>query len=255
VPAVEGLDALVRGTLAHELLEHLDLAAPAVPDADAVRAAGETRGVELDDAQVADLQGLVAAFVTSPLAARLGQAHDVRREHGFVLALGGDDEPLLTGFVDVLAFEAGGGALVVDYKSDVVTADSDLETHVEADYGAQRRIYALAALGGGAERVEVAHLFLARPGEPAVARYEAADAPRLRRELGALSEGIARREFTPTDRPHRALCLTCPGRRALCHHPEERTLAEEPARVEEPGPARRPRADEPAPAERPARAD
>jgi ATP-dependent helicase/nuclease subunit A len=153
----------------------------------------------------------------------------VRREHGFVVGLGDEAAPLLNGFIDVLAFEQHGGALIVDYKSDVVGPDADLEAYVEADYGAQRRIYALAALGAGAPDVEVAHLFLARPAEPATAIYDRNDIPRLRAELDALMAGIAAGRFAPTDRPHRSLCLTCPGRRALCHHPEELTLREEPA--------------------------
>ncbi|HWI73826.1 MAG TPA: PD-(D/E)XK nuclease family protein, partial [Baekduia sp.] len=139
--------------------------------------------------------------------------------------------PLLNGIIDVLAFDDTGGALVVDYKSDVVAQTTDLEAYVEADYGAQRRIYALAALGAGAPDVEVAHLFLHRPGEPATAIYDQADVPRLRAELDERIAGIAGARFTPTDRPHRALCLTCPGRRALCFHPEELTLREDPAPV------------------------
>jgi hypothetical protein len=226
-----GLDPLMRGTLAHALLEDLDFAAPAAPPEDAVRAAAALRGAEVTDADVADLQQLVAAFADSSLAARLAAAPDVRREHGFLVGLGDEAAPLLNGFIDVLAFEAHGGALVVDYKSDVLAPDADLEAHVEADYGAQRRIYALAALGAGAPDVEVAHLFLARPREPAVAIYDQADVPRLRSELQALVAGIAAGDFVPTDRPHRALCATCPGRRALCHHPEELTLREEPVPV------------------------
>jgi ATP-dependent helicase/nuclease subunit A len=230
-PVADGLDALMRGTLAHALLEDLDFARPVPPTADAVRAAAALRDAEVSDADVADLQALVAAFADGPLAARLAAAPDVRREHGFVVGLGGDIAPLLNGFIDVIAFEAHGGALIVDYKSDVVAPDADLEAHVEADYGAQRRIYALAALGAGAPDVEVAHLFLARPQEPAVAIYDANDVPRLREELDDLVAGIAAGRFVPTDRPHRALCLTCPGRRALCHHPEELTLREEPGAV------------------------
>ncbi|MDX6687874.1 MAG: ATP-dependent helicase/nuclease subunit, partial [Baekduia sp.] len=149
----------------------------------------------------------------------------------FVVGLGDDRAPLLNGFIDVLAFESGGSALIVDYKSDVVAAGTDLEAHVEGSYGAQRRIYALAALGAGAPDVEVAHLFLARPQEPAVAVYDRADIPRLRSDLDALIAGIAAGRFAPTDRPHRSLCLTCPGRRALCHHAEELTLREEPTPV------------------------
>ena len=230
-PIPDGLDALTRGSLAHVLLEELDFAAPTAPTEDAVREAARLMEAELTDADVTDLQALVAAFADGPLAARLAGAADVRREHGFVVGLGDDSAPLLNGVIDVLAFEDGGGALVVDYKSDVVALDADLEALVEADYGAQRRIYALAALGAGAADVEVAHLFLARPAEPATVVYDRNDLPRLREELDALVAGIAAGRFTPTTRPHRALCLTCPGRRALCHHPEELTLREEPVPV------------------------
>jgi ATP-dependent helicase/nuclease subunit A len=230
-PILDGLDALTRGSLAHVLLEELDFAAPTAPTEDAVREAARLMEAELTDADVTDLQALVAAFADGPLAARLAGAADVRREHGFVVGLGDDSAPLLNGVIDVLAFEDGGGALVVDYKSDVVAPDADLEALVEADYGAQRRIYALAALGAGAADVEVAHLFLARPAEPATVVYDRNDLPRLRDELDALVAGIAAGRFAPTTRPHRALCLTCPGRRALCHHPEELTLREEPVPV------------------------
>jgi ATP-dependent helicase/nuclease subunit A len=230
-PVPGGLDALTRGSLAHVLLEELDFAAPAAPTEEAVREAARLMEAELTDADVTDLQGLVAAFADSPLAARLAAATDVRREHGFVVGLGDDSAPLLNGVIDVLAFEDGGGALVVDYKSDVVAPDADLEALVEADYGAQRRIYALAALGAGATDVEVAHLFLARPAEPATVVYDRNDLPRLREELDTLVAGIAAGRFTPTTKPHRSLCLTCPGRRALCHHPEELTLRAEPTPV------------------------
>ncbi|WCB95723.1 ATP-dependent helicase/nuclease subunit A [Baekduia alba] len=230
-PVPDGLDALTRGSLAHALLEDLDFARPASPTEEAVRAAAALMEAELTPADVVDLQHLVAAFAQSTLATRLAQAQDVRREHGFVVGLGDERAPLLNGVVDVIAFEDSGGALVVDYKSDVVGPDTDLEAYVEGDYKAQRRIYALAALGAGAADVEVSHLFLHRPAEPATAIYDRADIPRLREELDQLVAGIAAEDFTPTARPHRGLCLTCPGRRALCHHPEELTLREDPTPV------------------------
>jgi len=230
-PVEGGLDALTRGSLAHALLEDLDFARPQAPTEEAVRQVAALHEAELTDADVADLQQLVAAFADSSLAERLATATDVRREHGFVVGLGDEHAPLLNGVIDVLAFEPDGSALVVDYKSDVVGPETDLEAYVEADYGAQRRIYALAALGAGATDVEVAHLFLHRAGEPAVAVYDRSHIPRLRAELDERVEGIAAGRFVPTDRPHRALCLTCPGRRALCHHPEELTLREEPEPV------------------------
>ena len=50
---------------------------------------------ELTDADVADLQALVAAFAGSALRERLGAARAVHREHGFAFALG--DGPMLNG--------------------------------------------------------------------------------------------------------------------------------------------------------------
>ncbi len=55
----------------------------------------------------------------SPLCARLAAARPVRREAGFAFALEpGGGGPLVSGFVDVLAREADGTALIVDYKTD-----------------------------------------------------------------------------------------------------------------------------------------
>ena len=77
-------------------------------------------------------------------------------------------DTLLTGVVDVLARERGGAQLVVDYKTDALEPGTDLAAYVGERYGVQRRVYALAALRGGAARVEVAYAFLERPGEPVV---------------------------------------------------------------------------------------
>jgi ATP-dependent helicase/nuclease subunit A len=145
------------------------------------------------------------------------------------------DGPLLNGFVDVVATEPDGTALIVDYKSDHV-GDSDLQALVEASYGAQRRIYALAALRAGAPAVEVAHVFLERPGEPAVARYEQADADALDAELGAHAAPLLAGEYPVAAEPHRSLCATCPGRAGMCSYPPELTDRE---LVEPPVPAPR----------------
>jgi ATP-dependent helicase/nuclease subunit A len=220
------LDLRVRGTLVHELLEALDLRAGAAGgragiDEEAVRAVAAAHEVELTDADVADLQALVAAFEGSALRERLGAARTVRREHAFAFALGGDG-PMLTGFVDVVAHEADGAALIVDYKSDRV-GDADLEEVVEAGYGVQRRIYALAALRSGAPAVEVAHLFLERPAEPAVVRYEQADAEALDAGLLVAAAPLLAGEYPVAEVPHRGLCATCPGRAGLCSYSPELT--------------------------------
>jgi ATP-dependent helicase/nuclease subunit A len=220
-PSEATLDLRVRGTIVHELLEGLDLrGGTPVPDREAVRALGAAHEAELSDAEVADLQGMVAAFATSDLRGRLAAARSVRREHAFAFVLA--DGPLLTGFVDVIAEEHDGSALVVDYKSDQV-GDAELVALVEASYATQRQVYALAALRSGAPAVEVAHLFLERPAEPVVARFTQADAAVLEADLRAHAAPLLAGEYPVAEVPHRGLCATCPGRDGLCSYPPELT--------------------------------
>jgi len=149
-------------------------------------------------------------------------ARRLRREAAFDLPLvpGDPEAPLLTGVVDLLAEEHDGTALVVDHKTDRVDPAADLEAHVAARYAVQRALYALAALQAGAARVEVAHLFLERPDEPAVATYDARDLETLRSRLRAHAAPLLAGEFPVTERPHAGLCGTCPGRDTLCPQPE-----------------------------------
>ncbi|HTN24930.1 MAG TPA: PD-(D/E)XK nuclease family protein, partial [Solirubrobacteraceae bacterium] len=182
-------------------------------------------GVALGPEDAADVTRLADAFAGSPLARRVAKARAVHREHGFTVALGAT---LLTGIVDVLVLERGGAQLVVDYKTDGLAPDADIAAYVRDRYGVQLRVYALAALRGGAARVEVAYAFLERPLEPFGETFEAADADRLEAELLALAGGMLAGEYPVSGTPHRELCLTCPGRRALCSHPEELTLRERP---------------------------
>ena len=211
VPPTAGLDPRTRGSLVHALLEH--------DDADPARLAASW-GLELTAKQRADLLRLAAAFADSPLARRIARARSVHREHAFTLALG---DTLLTGVVDVLARERG-GELIVDYKTDWLEPAADLAAYVAEHYAIQRRVYALAALRGGAARLEVAYAFLERPGEPVSERFEAADADRLERQLRSLAGGLLAGEYPVAAVPHRGLCLTCPGRRALCSYDEALTL-------------------------------
>jgi ATP-dependent exoDNAse (exonuclease V) beta subunit len=248
--AASTLDPRVRGTLVHALLEQpgppahdrvaevaaapervAEVAAAHERVAEAVAAHGRVaevaaaHGVALTDAEAADVARLADAFEMSPLAARIARARTVHREHAFAVTLG---DTLLTGIVDVLASERGGGRLVVDYKTDALDDDTDLAAFVDEHYGVQRRVYALAALRGGAARVEVAYAFLERPREPVAARFDAADAAALEAELLALAAGMLAGEYPVTPHPHRELCESCPGRRALCSYPDELTLAERP---------------------------
>jgi hypothetical protein len=141
----------------------------------------------------------------------------------------GGEEPLVTGVIDLLARERGGGVLVIDYKSDRVGPEEDLEAHVERDYGVQRLLYALAVLREGASSVEIAHWFLERPQQWVGRRYEAGELGALEGLLAGRLRHAAERSFAVSPRPHRALCLTCPGRAALCSWDESQAMREQPA--------------------------
>jgi ATP-dependent exoDNAse (exonuclease V) beta subunit len=219
-PASDGLEARVRGTIVHALLEHVDFAAPASPDEAAVRSAAVREGADPDADQIRLLRELVAAFALSPLAARLAAGADVGREQPFAFALdgggeGGEGDPLINGYLDVIAREPDGTLLVVDYKTDAV-GDADLERLTQQDYGAQRLAYALAGLAAGAQSVEVAHCYLERPEELVSARYGVGDEQRLREQLRSLASGIFAGRFEVAAEPHRQLCAGCPGRVRLC---------------------------------------
>ena len=219
------LEGRIRGTLVHQLLEELDFARPAPPDADAVLALAAGQGLQLDADQVEDIRAQVAAFAASPLCARLAAARGVRREAGFAFALEPDGGgPLVNGFIDVLAREADGTVLVVDYKTDRLDEDDTPDALIERAYTIQRKVYALAALQEGAERVEVAYALTERPDEPVSATFSRADAPALADALHDLAAGVLAEAWPVAERPHRELCGECPGRATLCSWPETMTL-------------------------------
>jgi ATP-dependent exoDNAse (exonuclease V) beta subunit len=226
LPAPEGLPALVRGSIVHELLEGLDFERPQAPQEEVVVAAIERQGLEPRDADVADLRSMVEAFAASELCARLGRAARVRTELPFSFSLAppeaGGRSLLVNGVVDVYAME-NDRILIVDYKSDPLEGADPAELVGDA-YATQRLIYALAALRGGASQVEVAHVLLERPGEPVTVSYTAGDADRLEAELLETARGLAEARFEPTANPHRELCGNCPGQPALCSWGPERTL-------------------------------
>jgi ATP-dependent exoDNAse (exonuclease V) beta subunit len=225
-----GLDGRIRGSIVHELLEDLDFADPKLPSEGEVRALAELMETDVDDLGVTECLALVSAFIDGPIAPRLREATRVQRERGFTFSLDvpGAAAPLINGFVDVIAHLPDGSAVILDYKTDQVEDGIDLEERVAADYSVQRAIYALAALRSGAKAVEVAHLFLNRPEEPATARFTADDIPELEAQVRDQAAGLLAGDFTPTDTPHRGLCATCPGRPALCSYGPEMTERELP---------------------------
>jgi hypothetical protein len=140
----------------------------------------------------------------------------VHREHPFALGLG---DALLTGVVDVHAIEAGGEALVVDFKTDRVRPDADLRALVDRDYDVQRAAYALAALRAGAPAVTVAYAFLERRGAAVLDRFVPGDVAGLEAALAGLAAPVLAGAFPVAAEPRPALCAGCPGRRTLCPRP------------------------------------
>jgi ATP-dependent helicase/nuclease subunit A len=229
-----GLEARARGTLVHRLMELLDFSAPRAPAARDVEDAARELGLRVGAQERDELAALISAASGAAPAARVAAALGVRREHPFAFSLG-EREPLITGVVDLVATEADGTRLVLDYKSDRVGPDADLAALVERDYAIQRLLYALAVLREGATAVEIVHWFLERE-EWVAARYAAAERLTLEARLAERITRARELRFAVSEQPHRGLCLTCPGRAGLCSWGESETLRELPAR-ERPGAA------------------
>jgi ATP-dependent exoDNAse (exonuclease V) beta subunit len=233
----DGPGGRLRGRILHRLLQDLDFARPCVEESALARAAAEF-GASLDRRELREITGLIAGLAGSDLAARIAAAPRVHCEHPFAFS---SPEPItgvfdlpapntgvfdlsvpITGIFDLLV--PGEECLVVDYKSDAVEPGEDLPALVREHYGAQRLIYALAALHHGARRVEVVHWFLARPHEPVAARFSEHNLAALEAELDTRVADVRRRGFSVSPTPHRELCLTCPGRGTLCSWHDAATL-------------------------------
>lgn len=220
-----GIEARTRGTIVHALLESVDFARAQPPSAEDVARIARSIGADLSVAEREGIVVLIATALDSELAQLLAKAHRARPEHPFAFSLGAE-EPLVTGVLDLIVEQPDGASLIVDYKSDRLSGGEDLETLVQRDYGFQRLIYALAAIEDGASRVTVVHWFLERPGEWVAARFGAHEQGAMRERLLTRLASVKAKGFAVSDEPHRALCLTCPGRGGLCSWGETHTMSE-----------------------------
>jgi ATP-dependent exoDNAse (exonuclease V) beta subunit len=230
--AVEpGVTPLLRGTIVHQLLERFDFGRAELPAASEVEELLRAHDAPVTGEEVERVLGLIDGFARSELRARAAAGLRVRRELPFAFELQPDPgDPrsiLVNGIVDVYVEEPD-GVLVVDYKTNPLEG-ADPEPIVEVSYSTQRLVYALAALRSGAPRVDVAYSFLEAPGQPVTATFDAADAEELEGRLLELAAGVIDGEFAPTGEPHRELCLTCPGRAALCSWGPDHTLRDHPS--------------------------
>jgi hypothetical protein len=219
-----GLEARARGTLVHRLMELTNFSELRDAAAEDVEQAGRELGLRTSVREREELATLVSVARRASLATRVAAAHAVRREHPFAFSLGAH-EPLITGVIDLVATQADGSRLVLDYKSDRVGGDVDLEELVQRDYAVQRLLYALAVLREGATEVEIVHWFLERR-QSVSASYAAAERVVLEEQLAWRIGAARERRFAVSETPHRGLCLTCPGRAGLCSWSESETLRE-----------------------------
>jgi ATP-dependent exoDNAse (exonuclease V) beta subunit len=206
----DGLAATEIGDAVHALLEaDPGAAAGAVASAEEI-SAFLTRRYALVGPEDADrVAGLVAAWRSSPLAQRLGELSGVRTELPFAFE---HDGVLLHGRFDLFWRQAR-EALVVDYKTNRLEGAAPAEI-VEREYRLQRLVYALAALHGGVEAVEVSFVFLEQPADVVTASFGPDDATALEEELSAAIAAIQAGDFRPT--PSEWACAGCPALDRVC---------------------------------------
>jgi ATP-dependent helicase/nuclease subunit A len=235
-----GIEARTRGTIVHVLLESVDFARPQPPSVKDVEGVARQIGASVGTGERAEIAALIAGALTAEPARRLRTARRARSEHPFAFSLGPahpahpahPGEPLVTGVLDLIVEQPDGSSLIVDYKSDRLAGDEDLEQLVQRDYGFQRLLYALAAIEDGAREVEVAHWFLERPEEWVAVRFVTDEQHRLREQLLTRVARARAKGFAVTGAPHRAICLTCPGRGGLCSWGEIHTMSDRSATLE-----------------------
>jgi CRISPR/Cas system-associated exonuclease Cas4 (RecB family) len=180
----EELAASEFGTQVHALLAGMPVVEP---DAGAVR--------------------LTEVFRKSPLGRRIAKASRVEREFDFLMAV---EDLVIRGQVD-LWFVEGGELVIVDYKSDAVTAAQ--AHHRALDYALQLRLYAMAVEKVAGRPVDRAWLHFLRPNVPVEVNLAPSllDSPEqiVRDFQGAQSK----MEFPLNEGEH---CLRCPFFKDLC---------------------------------------
>ena len=220
VPGQSGLAATEIGDAVHRLLELVDLAAPAAPDVEQVRAWYPA----VTEEELERIASFVAAYCGSGLARRVAALAGARPERPFAFE---HDGVLLHGRLDVLHRE-GARALVLDYKTNSL-AEGTPEEIVDADYRLQRLVYALACFRAGAEEVEVVYHFLERSDAVVSTTFVRADVAALEAELSEAIGRIRTGEFRPT--PSEFVCAGCPALDVVCAGPRLRSRPPELAAV------------------------
>ncbi|HET7573480.1 MAG TPA: UvrD-helicase domain-containing protein [Solirubrobacterales bacterium] len=212
------VERAARGAAVHSLLEWS--AANGWNEPTAELAGRHATSAGLDDGVAADLLAPVRGWLGSSLLADRVRATGatVRAESPLLLGIAGT---VLRGSIDLLVERDGSPPLVIDYKTDRL-GGADPAEHVDR-YATQRDIYALAvAESRGAEKVEVAYVFLERPDDPVATTVGPTEMEAGRARLTAAIERIERGDFPPAspDRRNWDLCRGCPALGRTCQGPE-----------------------------------
>jgi ATP-dependent exoDNAse (exonuclease V) beta subunit len=215
VPGQEGLAGTEIGDSVHALLEEVDLRRPRPPESAELAQKVQARYPAATDADLDRIDGFVRAYCGSDLARRIARLDGAAAERPFAFE---HDGVLLHGRLDVL-HSADGGALVVDYKTNILE-DATPEEVVEREYRLQRLVYALACLRAGAEQVEVVYQFFQRPDDVVSTKFERSELPALEAELSRAIARIQEGVFVPT--PSEFACASCPALDVVCAGPRLR---------------------------------
>jgi ATP-dependent exoDNAse (exonuclease V) beta subunit len=208
----EGLHVTEIGDAVHRLLELVDLAHPAPPEAAALEALVRAWYPTVTDAELVRVSDFVHVYTGSALATRIAALKGVRPERPFAFEL---DGVLVNGRLDVLWID-GTNALVLDYKTNALRGRDPAEI-VEREYSTQQTVYAIACLRAGAEQVEVVYHFLEDPDAIVSTIFTTADAELLEGALSASIASIREGVFQPT--PSAFACSGCPALDVVCAGP------------------------------------
>ena len=223
VPGTSGLAATEIGDAVHRLLELVNLREPLPPEDLVERVRGWYPRVT--DEELERISGFVRSYCESELARRVATLDGARPERPFAFE---HDGVLLHGRLDVLQLDRK-RAVVVDYKTNTLEEGTPEEI-VDADYGLQRLVYALACFRAGAREVEVIYHFLERADAVVSTVFQLEQVAELEAVLSAAIARINAGEFRPA--PDEFICNGCPaldvvcaGRRLRSHEYAEHSLA------------------------------
>lgn len=171
------------GSMVHEMLERADFSA--VPTAEARRLLDESANAEMQRGDRDRTERVLASTLSDPLIDRARHAVRIEREYPFYMNV---DGTLVHGVIDLVFTDADGRGVVVDYKSNDLSAPDRVNVLAKY-YEPQILMYALAARKAGVARVDEATLYFLNK---AVAHTFIVDDARLEAAEQQMSDALGR---------------------------------------------------------------